>query len=371
MKKLLTFLAVFSFCVLVFASDKEEAKSLKSNFVLGNPSIQSMNALSFGPEGILFIGDSKSASVFAIETGDEELVEKPEALDIQNIDLKLAEALGTTIEHITIQDMAVNPLSKKVYLSIHHSNGTPVLVAIDNENIESIDISNIMYSKVEIGDAVASDAKDRRGRSLRKWAISDLGYDDGKVMVSGLSNQEFSSTFRSIPFPFTESQDYASLEIYHAAHGRYETYAPIKTFTSAKINGQPNLIASYTCTPLVLFPMSELTSGVHVKGRTVAELGNGNTPLDMITMEKDGETYLLMANSNRAVMKISFKDIAAYQESLTEPVKERAATRGVNFIALPMVNVLQLDKLDDTQFVLIQRKSNGDLNLSTATNRWL
>lgn len=371
MKKLLTFLTLFSFCCVLFASDKGEVKSLKSNFVLGTPSIQSMNALSFGPEGILFIGDSKSASVFAIETGDEKLTEKAEAIDMPNIDIKLAEAFGTTAENITIQDMAVNPLSKKVYLSVHHSNGTPALVKLNNGQIELVDLSEIMYSEVEIGDAVASDAKDQRGRSLRQWAISDLGYSDGKVLVSGLSNQEFSSTFRSISFPFTASQDYASLEIYHAAHGRYETYAPIKTFTSATINGQANLIASYTCTPLVLFPLNKLSSGEHVKGRTVAELGNGNTPLDMITMEKDGQNYLLMANSNRAVMKINFKDISAYQESLTEPVKERSATRGVNFIALPMVNVLQMDKLDDTQFIVIQRKSNGDLNLSTSTNRWL
>lgn len=369
MKKLLTFLTLLSFCSFAIASDKEETKSLKSNFILGNPAIQSMNALSFGPEGILFVGDSKSASVFAIETEDGEFVDKAEAVNIPNIDLKLAEVLGTTTDHITIQDLAVNPISKRVYLSVHHSNGTPVLVAIRNGKIEPINTSEIMYSKVEIGDAVASDAKDQRGRSLRQWAISDLEYSNGKVMVSGLSNQEFSSTFRSISFPFTDTQDYASLEIYHAAHGRYETYAPIKTFTSAEINGQSNLIASYTCTPLVLFPLNSLNSGEHIKGRTVAELGNGNTPLDMITMEKEGETYLLMANSNRAVMKISLKDIAAYQESLTEPVKERSATRGVNFIALPMVNVLQMDKLDDSQFVVIQRKSNGDLNLSTSTNR--
>jgi len=371
MKKLLTLFIMLTISAGVFASDKKEIKSLKSNFVLGTPQIQSMNALSFGPEGILFIGDSKSASVFAIETGDEEVIEKAEAQSVEKIDLKLADALGTTSDNLSIQDMAVNPLSKKVYLSVHLANGSPALVSLTDGKIDLVNTSDILYSSVPLNDAIAVDAKDQRGRSLRQWAISDLGYSDGKVMVSGLSNQEFGSTFRSIPFPFTASQDQASLEIYHAAHGQYETHAPIKTFTSAKINGQSNLIASYTCTPLVLFPLNNLKSGEHVKGRTVAELGNGNTPLDMITMEKDGENYLLMANSNRAVMKISFKDIANYQESLTEPVKERSATRGVEFIALPMVNVLQLDKLDETQFVIIQRKSNGDLNLSTSNNRWL
>jgi hypothetical protein len=38
-------------------------------------------------------------------------------------------------------------------------------------------------------------------RPLRVSSVTDLAYADGKVYVSGLSNQEFSSTFRSIPFP--------------------------------------------------------------------------------------------------------------------------------------------------------------------------
>ena len=371
MKKLLTLLTVLAISAGVYASDKEENKTLKSNFTLGTPEIQSMNALSFGPEGILFIGDSKSASVFAIETGDDVAIEKAEEQNIENIDVKLADALGTTSDNLSIQDMAVNPLSKKVYLSIHLADGSPALVSLDNGEINLVSTSNILFSSVSINDAIAEDAKDRRGRPMRQWAISDLGYSMGNVMVSGLSNQEFGSTFRSIPFPFSSTQDHASLEIYHAAHGQYETHAPIKTFTAAEIDGQPNLIASYTCTPLVLFPLDQLKSGQHVKGRTVAELGNGNTPLDMIVMEKEGANYLLMANSNRAVMKIKFDDIKSFSESLTDPVTERSATAGVDYIALPMVNVLQLDKLDETQFVFIQRKSNGDLNLSTSSNRWL
>jgi hypothetical protein len=162
-----------------------------------------MNALSFGPEGILFIGDSKSASVFAIETGDDVAIEKAEEQNIENIDVKLADALGTTPDNLSIQDMAVNPLSKKVYLSIHLADGSPALISLNNGEINLVSTSNILFSSVSINDAIAEDAKDRRGRSMRQWAISDLGYSMGNVMVSGLSNQEFGSTFRSIPFPFS------------------------------------------------------------------------------------------------------------------------------------------------------------------------
>ncbi|MEO1256243.1 MAG: hypothetical protein AAFY41_15345 [Bacteroidota bacterium] len=70
-------------------------------------------------------------------------------------------------------------------------------------------------------------------------------------------------------------------------------------------------------------------------------------------------------------MKISFDNIENFDSSLTTKVKERAGTDGVDFIALPFVNVTQMDKLDESRFVMLQRKSNGSLDLVTQTNRWL
>ena len=131
-------------------------------------------------------------------------------------------------------------------------------------------------------------------------------------------------------------------------------------------------MASYTCTPLVLFPLDELQPGKHVKGRTVGEFGAGNSPVDMITLKKDGNSYLFMANSNRPVMRVNYKNIEGYEGSLTEPIKESYGTAGVSFTNLPTVNVLQMDKLDETMVVVLQRKSNGDLDLYTArTDRWM
>ncbi|MEL7004074.1 MAG: hypothetical protein AAFN93_15250, partial [Bacteroidota bacterium] len=250
-------------------------------------------------------------------------------------------------------------------------NGTPMLLKLNGDQIVPVSLSDVKYSEMSLVDPVGEDAKDRRGRELRVWAISDMGYHNDKIMVSGLSNKEFSSTFRSIDFPFTDNQKQTSLEIYHAAHGRYETYAPIKAFTTTSLNGEAHLVASYTCTPLVVFPMNQIKPGQHTKGRTIAELGNWNTPLDMITMEKGGESYLLMANSNRALMKIKYTDMESFSGSLTEPLPKTTNIAGVDFIALPFVNVTQLDKLDEKRFIYIQRNVNGDLNLNIGNDRWL
>jgi len=46
---------------------------------------------------------------------------------------------------------------------------------------------------------------------------------------------------------------------------------------------------AYTCTPLVQFAIPDLKPGAKVKGKTIAELGNRNRPLDMIDYQKDGK----------------------------------------------------------------------------------
>jgi hypothetical protein len=323
--------------------------------------IKSISALTFGPDGILFVGDSKSAAVFAVNTKDTKK-QKATAFDIKNIDQKIAAALGTEVTNITITDMAVNPVSKKLYIAVQNSDGTPVLLKLEGDKLESVSLKDFAATRVVLNNSPAEDAKDGRGRSLRISTISDLGFADGNLLVSGLSNHEFSSSFKSIPYPFTNKQDEATLEIYHASHGRYETTAPIRTFTTAVINGKKYLVASYTCTPLVLFAMDELKPGTHVKGRTVAEMGSGNSPIDMITLKANNENVLVMSNTKNPVAKVDYKNIASFEGTLTAPVK---STAGVNFTATPLTNVLQMDKLDDTQVVMVQKKANGDVDLWT------
>ncbi len=365
MKKHILTLLIGLFYLHIHAND-----SLTQDFVTGNPNIGSINAMTFGPEGILFLGDSKNAEIIAIDlsTAKKAVNNKLYLKDVESL---LSQLLGADSDQVQIVDMVVNPINQNIYIGAQHSSGTSFLFLVNDNTLENVPLNSVSFSKTGISNTVKVEAKDRRGRPLRKLAITDIQYANGEVMVSGLNNAEFASTFRVISFPFSSTQKDSSLEIYHAAHGKYETHAPIKTFMTTTINKEPHIIASYTCTPLVVFPMKSLTAGSHTKGRTVAELGNWNTPLDIIEMTKDGKRYILMANSNRALMKFKVTDIASFSTSLTTRVKERAGTEGVNFINLPFVNVLQLDKLSDKEFVFIQRESNGKLTLKTGSNRWL
>lgn len=371
MKKTLYSLILCGIVLITISAVKKTDNSLKGNFIEGDTQIASINALSFGPEGILFIGDSKNAAIYAIDTKDVSAKEKAADLNMGDFDTRIAASLGTTVNNIKITDMAVNPISKAIYFSVNITDGTPIILRLNGEAFENISLKKASYSKIELNSAVGVDDKDDRGRALRHWAISDMMYHKGKVMVSGLSNKEFRSTFRSIPFPFTDAQDFASLEIWHAAHGRFETYAPIKAFNVINIEGEDHLIAGYTCTPLVLFPMKDLKGKNHIKGRTVAELGGGNSPLDMIVFEKDGKPKFFMSNSSRPIMRIDYDDIVNFKESLTEEVKEFAATDGITYDNLPFVYVKQMDNLDKENVVFLHLDSEGDLVLRSRSKKWM
>jgi WD40 repeat protein len=353
--------------VLLFAGINHKP-ALPYGFTNGTPEVKSITALTFGPNGVLFIGDSQNASVVAFDTKDTKKPSTVKAFDLPKIDEKIAAALGTTKENITITDMAVNPVSKNLYVAVKSADGTPALLSMSADNqIKAVSLKDVNFSTTTLNNVAGPDEKDGRGNLKRVTSISDMGFADGKLMVSGLSNKEFSSTFRTIAFPFTANkQDEASLEMYHTSHGKYETTSPIRTFTTTTIDGKEYMVASYTCTPLVLFAMDELKSGAHVKGRTIAEMGNQNTPSDMIWLKGTDQNYLVMANTNRPAAKVGYNDIKQFKESLTTPIP---GSGGAAFTKLPYEKVLQLDKLDDGRAVVIQKKANGDVDLWTSDGK--
>ena len=122
--------------------------------------------------------------------------------------------------------------------------------------MSELGLSGLKFSKTELPDAPES--KESRRGNQRLSSITDLAFVDGQVYVAGLSNEEFASNLRAIPFPFKEATKGASIEIYHGAHGAYETRSPVRTFAAYEIDNEMNLLAAYTCTPLVRIPVSAL-----------------------------------------------------------------------------------------------------------------
>ncbi len=330
----------------------------------GTPDLKSAGALAFGPDGLLFVGDSQGAAIFAIDTGDRAADSAAAgAFKVEGLNEKIAALIGTETRDLAINDLAVNPASGKAYLSASRGRGpaaTPVIIRVDRSGkLDVVSLADVPFAKAPLGNVPSATAAAKKGASPRSQAITDLAFVDGRVYVAGLSNEEFSSRLVSIPYPFADVDKGTSVEIYH---GAFETRSPVRTFASYKIKGEPYLMAAYTCTPLVKFPVASLKPGTHYKATTVAELGNRNVPLDMIVYQKGGKDFILLANNSRGVMKISTDGIDQ-AASITSKIADTAGQPYEKVADLK--GVVQLDALDkDNALVLVQQPS-GSLDLET------
>jgi len=334
----------------------------------GKPAFQTMGPLTFGPEGILFVADSKAAAITALDLADKSPGAEGKELKVEGINQKVAGLLGTAADQILIDDVAVNPISHNVYLAVSRGRGptaTPVLVRVKNSgSLEIVSLDNVKHSVAKLPDVPVEGVQGEGNRQSnpRKESITDIGFLEDRVLVAGLANEEFASTLRAIPFPFKTVANGTTVEIYHGSHGRFETRAPVRTFVPFKVGNEPQLLAAYTCTPLVQFPLSDLKPGAKVKGKTVAELGNRNRPIDMIVYHKDGKDYLLLANSSRGVMKISTDNIEK-----AEPISTRVPDKkGLSYQTVDgWTGVEHLDSFDAGHALLLRRDQGGSLNLES------
>jgi len=367
MKSLLYTLSTFA-AVCGLLTTTTHAGDWMAGMTEGKPEIKSISQLAFGPEGILLIADSKSAAVFAVATGDTTAGKGNEDLKVEGINQKVAALLGTSADQVLIEDLAVNPISHNGYIAVSRGRGPnamPVLIrAKAGGKLEAVALDKVKFSRAQLPDAPTDGVvgEGNRKSNPRQEAITDIAFLEDRVLIAGLSNEEFASTLRAIPFPFKSVPNGTGVEIYHGSHGRFETRAPVRTFVPFNVGNEPCLLAAYTCTPLVQFPIKALSPGAKLKGKTVAELGNRNRPLDMIVYEKDGKDYLLLANSSRGVMKISTEKLEQ-AEKIESPVGN---TRGQTYETIASwKGVEQLDKLD-AQHALVVRRGEGDsLNLES------
>src|SRR3954452_21542718 len=85
----------------------QAAESALSSLKSDSPELKSAGALKFGPEGILFVGDSRGAAIFAIDTGDRTPATSKDLPKVENIDQKIASLLGIEASQLMINDLAV------------------------------------------------------------------------------------------------------------------------------------------------------------------------------------------------------------------------------------------------------------------------
>ncbi|MEM7134196.1 MAG: hypothetical protein AAF702_48450 [Chloroflexota bacterium] len=351
--------------------------SIDDNPILFSESVgglHSASTLAFGPDGVLFVGDSVGSQVVAFETDDITVTDLSEqTVFVEAVDEAVAAMLGTRATQIEITDLAVNPLSQNVYLAVHRGRSTdaiPVIVRIDRftSELSIVELESLNANHVEIPSAPDASTQLQAGQYERMMTITDIHYYNGEILVSGVSNEEFASTLRRIPYPFTGEMSMTSLEVWHTVHNQYETQAPIVSMTVREYEDGPYLIAAYTCTPLVKFPLAAVADGEHLVGETIAEMGFGNAPIDLITYPDPtvGKEMLLVTHDQRTPTRIDPDEIAGaplYNEQFA------MNPTGLTQISMPGAGSLQIDVLNDYYVVVMRRNvQTGRLNIATLTS---
>ncbi len=335
-----------------------QAAGPRDSLKKGSPQLQSISALAFGPEGILFIGDARAAAIVALDTQDHTAATSTERPKVEAIDEKIASLLGIEAKQLLINDLAVNPISGNTYVGVTRgkaADSKPVLLRVERSGkIAEVPLTDVPFARTPLPNP-------GKGRNPND-VITHMAYVKGQLLIACLSNENFASQFRFLSFPFNESGKGASVEIFHGSHGRMETRSPIRTFVPYEVKGEANILAAYTCTPLVQVPVAELKPGAKVKGKTIAELGNHNVPLDLIVYTKDGKDYLLMANNARGTMKIPTEGIDK-TEAITERIKE---TAGLKFEKVPSLEgTVQLDIFDKDHVLVLRTTKDKKIDLET------
>lgn len=349
-------------------------------------------ALEFSDEGTLFVGDNYSGSIYAfdlaVDSGPDEVI----PVTLNNIDVRIADVLGVGPSAVEINDMAVHPISREIFISVSRLGGLtsqPAIIKVTQDSqIEMLDLTSYSFTNQELthypdqettfrprGVTGVPDATDiaKASRLLSSVAIMDMLYHEGELFVSGVAYDDFLSSLRRIPYPFDGEQSAASIEMYHIAHNQYETRAPIRAMSIQEIDGQMQLVAAYTCSPLVLIPLDEIVDGAKIAANTIADVGNGQ-PLDMIPYTLMGQDMLFLTNNSRSPQVISLDGLNGAQV-VTEVDFEEGGKMDLNPV-MPFGPVgktvmfdgasLHMALLSDSHFVSLTRETvTGSLNLDS------
>jgi hypothetical protein len=340
--------------------------------VTGNPEVKSIQAIGFGPQGLLLIGDGSGSQLVAVDTGDTTptrwtKTEVPQILE------QLAGRLGTTAKGISLTKMAVNPASSVAYFAVRKAEGkTDLIMTMDGSGkVNELRLDNVKHARIKL-PAPATGA-----------LITDVAWADDRVLAAVQAQGKFKSKIVSVLTPLTNGSEGTvfSAETYHVAHKRWETEAPMRTVFPYKLDGKRYLVGAFTCTPIVKYPIDDLVADAKVKGVTVIENGNGNEPRDMFTYTKNGKMYILLSTNRkfhskspvgpspywvvkvdgellRETANVNEKALWRVKGNVKQPLTDRAV------VVEPYHGVVHMDRLDEQRALVIRTDDKGNMTLA-------
>jgi hypothetical protein len=324
----------------------------------GNPKIQSIQAIAFGPNGLLLIGGG--ARVVSVETGDTSPTNWTKT-EIPNVDAVLAGKLGLTAKDLEIRKLTVNPASKKAYVAVRSlkTNDNLIMTIDGSGTVAELPLDNVKYNSYAL-----------EAPKVTINQVTDIAWADGKIVVATQASDKFTASrvFTINPSAKDGSPTQISTKTYHVGHGKWETHAPLRVLMPYKENGKTNVVGSFTCTPIVRYNIDDAKNDEQVTGRSVVELGTGNTPRSMFAYERDGKRFILVSVGRNKGKPLADHPSAYWVARVdaellkeTQNVNEKAPWRVGNKnlvgdrveVAKDYFGVLQMDRLDQARALAI------------------
>ncbi len=324
--------------------------------------VKSVGALLFPDADTLVVADWRAQELHAFKLPPA-APGTPHPFNLRDVSTPIAQALHVRPEQVSFEAMAFRPGAETAYVTLSVDKGgkaLPAVVSIDSAGkVAVLRLDKLAQTAARITNPPAADRKFWRDTPEATLTVTDLAFQDGKLYVAGLGNGDFASTLRIYDFPFDDRSTAATVEMYHPVHDQLETRAPIRKMAVVTLDGEPSLVAAYTCTPLVVIPLKALVDGAHVKGTTIAELGWGSAPVGMVTFDAGTGPQVLLANSAKSadLMPVSAIAAAAKQPSLRTPIQVPASPlEGLKATYLPLTGLDQIS-MQDPQFIGALRRS--------------
>lgn len=334
----------------------------------------SATVLEFADPNTLFVADSDGGKILAYQLPNAKAADTSASYNLEGAGTKIAALLGVASHTLSYHDIAIHPTSKEAYISVSietEGQRKPVIIRANQAGeFRTLELSALPNTSKQLTNTPSDAVTFWRDIPATTLGITDLDYVNGTLYVSSLSTGEFSSTLRKVAYPFDETSTTTSIEIYHTVHDQTETRAPIRAMTVLNLNGEETVVAAYTCTPLVTIPTQALTDGAHIKGKTIAELGYGNTPLDVIDFAvydpqtQKTEYVVLVIHKERSADLIRVEDLVAANQKPSLSTPEMWAKAGVPTQPIPLGGVLQVADQDEQYIATLKRNlSTGDIDL--------
>ena len=277
-----TRIAVLAAAGMIVATASARAGDPTASLKQGNPQLKSAGPLGFGPDGILFVGDTQGAAVFAIDTGDR-VARDPEAPDQGRRPGRQGRRAA--------RDRAAAGHDQRPGRQPGLGQRLPVGLARPGARAAPGAPAAGRRRQARRGRRSRTSGSPRPSSPTRRPPAPSSGASRCGTSrsptwpTSTAASSSPACRTRSSPRGCSPSRtrsadaaDGAAIEIYHGAHGRFETKSPVRTFVAYKIGSEPYLLAAYTCTPLVKVPVVRAQGGRPRQGHDHRRAGQPQPP---------------------------------------------------------------------------------------------